>query len=171
MVETCAIAASKTGAVAAVSSIKVAAPVPELKGKTMHMATTIKVVAIIEWLKSISKHQVIKGTVLGDVVLKMSKVFDWPAEEISNKARKMAQEDKGEFSNQDADLLDKIKEGISGDVRGAIEDQEQQDRPRLQLAVAGNRLAVPTNASPPHLRVCARHRHRRHALLRRAYVL
>ena len=50
MEETHAIAASKKGAVAAVNVIKAAEPVPELKGKT----TTIKVVASIEWLKSIS---------------------------------------------------------------------------------------------------------------------
>ena len=50
MVEAYVIAASKAGAVAAVNAIKAAGPVPELKGKT----TAIKVVAIIEWLKSIS---------------------------------------------------------------------------------------------------------------------
>ena len=65
MAETYAIAASKTGAVAAVNAIKAAGPVPELKGKT----TATKVVAIIEWLKSISKHQIVKGTALGEVVL------------------------------------------------------------------------------------------------------
>ena len=62
--------ASKTGAVAAVSAIKAAEPEPEPKAKTM----AIKVVAIIEWLKSISKHQIAKGTALGEVVLKMSKL-------------------------------------------------------------------------------------------------
>ena len=54
MVETYAIAASKTGAVAAVNAVGAAEPVPELKGKT----TTIKVVSIS---KSISKHQIVKG--------------------------------------------------------------------------------------------------------------
>ena len=58
VVETHAIAAPKTGAMAAVDAIKAYESVPELKGKT----TAIKVVAIIEWLKSISKHQIIKGT-------------------------------------------------------------------------------------------------------------
>jgi len=90
MVETYAIAASKTGAVAAVNAIKAAEPVPELKGKN----TTIKVVAVIEWLKSVSKHQIIKGTPLGEVVFKMSKLFDWPAEEIADKAWELAREDK-----------------------------------------------------------------------------
>ena len=54
MVEAYAIAASKTGAVAAVNAIKAAEPVHELrvKGKAM----TIKVVAIIELLKSSCKH-------------------------------------------------------------------------------------------------------------------
>ena len=80
MVEGYAIAAPKTSAVAAVNAIQAAERVPELKGKT----TTIKVVAIIQWLKSISKHQIIKGTALGEVVLKMSKLFDWPAEEIKH---------------------------------------------------------------------------------------
>ena len=47
MVEMYAIAASKTGAVAAVNAIEAAEPVSELKGKT----TSINVVAIIEWLK------------------------------------------------------------------------------------------------------------------------
>ena len=82
MVETYAIAASKTGAVAAVNAIKAAEPVHELKGKT----TTIKVVAIIGWLKSVPKHQIAKGTALGGTVLKMSKLVDRPAEEIDNKA-------------------------------------------------------------------------------------
>ena len=92
MVEAYAIAASKTGAVSAVNrdAIKAAEPVPELKGKT----TAIDVVAIIEWLKSISKHQIVKGTALGEVVLKMSKLFDWPAEEIVDKAWGLAREDK-----------------------------------------------------------------------------
>ena len=78
MVETYAIAAPKKGAVTAVNAVKAADPVPKLKGKT----TAIKVVAIIEWLNSISSTslQVIKGTALGEVVLKMSKLFDWPAE-------------------------------------------------------------------------------------------
>ena len=58
MVETYAIAASKADAVAGVNAINIQAaePVPELKGKT----TAIKVVAIIKWLKSISKHQAVK---------------------------------------------------------------------------------------------------------------
>ena len=120
MVEMYAIVASKTGAmsVAAVNAIEAAEHVPELKGKT----TTIKVVAIIEWLMSISKHQVIKGTALGEVVLKMSKLFDWHAEEIVNKVWELAQQDKREFATQDVDVLDKVKEGISGDLWGAIED-------------------------------------------------
>ena len=64
MVETYAIAASKTGAVVAVNAIEAAEPVPELKGET----TAIKacVVAIIKWLKSISKHQIVKA--LGDSI-------------------------------------------------------------------------------------------------------
>ena len=60
MVEMYAIAASKAGAVAAVNAIEAAEPVPELKGKT----TAIKVVAIIAWLKLVTKHQIIKGTAL-----------------------------------------------------------------------------------------------------------
>ena len=119
VVETHAIAASKTGALAAVNAIKATVPVPELKGN----ATTIKVVAVIEWPKSISKHQVIKGTPLGEVVLKTSRLFDWPAEEIADNAWELAREDKHEFANQDADLLDKVKKGILGDLWGAIEDQ------------------------------------------------
>ena len=70
MVETYAVDAPKTGAVAAVNVIKAAEPVPELKGKTM----AIPVVAIIEWLK-------------------MSKNFDWPVEEIVDKAWELARED------------------------------------------------------------------------------
>ena len=125
MAEACAIASStrETGAVAAVhvNAIKAAAePVPELKGET----TTIKVVAIINWIKSISTHQVIKGTALGEVVLKMTELFDWPAEEIADKAWELACEDKREFVTQDANLLDKVEEGISGDLWGAIEDQD-----------------------------------------------
>ena len=135
MVETYAIAASKTGAVAAVNAIEADEPVPELKGKT----TTIKVVAIIEWLKSISKHQIVKGTALGEVVLKMSKLFDWPAEEIVEKAWELAREDKNQFANQDADLLEKVKEGISGDLWGAIEEQDpnlnRHGSDRVQLLI------------------------------------
>ena len=56
-------------------------------------------------------------------MLKMSKLFDWPAEEIVDKAWELAREDKNWFANQDADLLEKVKEGISGDLWGAIEDQ------------------------------------------------
>ena len=51
---------------------------------------------------------------LGEVLLKMSKLFDWRAEEIVNKAWELAREDKERYANQGADLLDKVKEGISG---------------------------------------------------------
>ena len=106
------------------NAIKADEPVPELKGKT----TTIKVVTIIEWLKSISKHQMVKGTALGEVVLKMSKLFDWPAEEIVDKAWELVREDKAGFATQDTDLLEKAKEGISGDLWGAIEDHGQDPK-------------------------------------------
>ena len=86
MAEAYAIAAPKAGAVAAVNAIQAAGPVPELKGKT----TTIKAVAIIEWPKLISKHQSIKGAALGEAVLKMSKLFAWPAEENVDKAWELA---------------------------------------------------------------------------------
>ena len=105
---------------AAVNAIKAAEPVHELKGN----ATTIKVVAIIEWLKSLSKHQMVTGAALGEVVLKMSKFFDWPAEEIVDKSWELVREDKAGFATQDADLLAKVKEGISGDLWGAIEEQD-----------------------------------------------
>ena len=70
---------------AAVNAIKAT---PDLKGKT----TTIKMVAVIEWLKSISKHQGIKGTPLGEVVLRMSRLFDWPAEENADNAWELARD-------------------------------------------------------------------------------
>ena len=146
MVETYAIAASKTGAVAAVNAIKAAEPVPELKGKT----TTIKVVAIIEWLKSISKHQIVKGTALGEVVLKMSKLFDWPAEEIVDKAWELAREDKTQFATQDADLLEKVKEGISGDLWSAIEEQDPK------TGTAAIALLIKAVVHRPHAVMAAR---------------
>ena len=65
-----------------------------------------------------------KETALGEAVLKMSKLFDWPAEEIVDKAWELAREDKDRFANQDADLLENAKEGISGDLWGAIKDQD-----------------------------------------------
>ena len=122
MVETYAIVVSKTSAAAAVNAIKAAEPVPELKRKT----TTVKVVAVIQWLKSISKHQIINVTPLGEVVLKMSRLLDWPAEEIADKAWELAREAKREFANQDADLLETAKEGIPGDIWGVIEDQDSK---------------------------------------------
>ena len=154
MVETYAIAAyaSKTGlgAVAAVNinAIQAAEPVPKLKGKT----TTIKVVAIIEWLKSISKHQIAKGTALGEVVLKMSKpeFFDWPAEEIVDKAWELAHKDKDQFANQDADLLEKAKEGISGDLWGAIEDRDPK------TGTAAIALLIKAVVHRPHAVMAAR---------------
>ena len=94
----------------------------ELKGGT----TTIKVVAIIEWIKSISKHPMVKGIVSigrsGAVVLKMDKLFDLKSGEIVDKTCELAREGKLKFANSDEDLLDKVKEGISGDLWGAIED-------------------------------------------------
>ena len=80
MVETYATATSKTGAVVAANAIRAAEPAPELKGKT----PAVEVLATIEWLKSISKHQIIKGTALAEVMLKTSKLFDWPVEEIAD---------------------------------------------------------------------------------------
>ena len=65
-------------------------------------------VAIVEWLKSMSKHHIVKGISLGEVVLKMSKLFDWPAEEIVDKAWELACEDKDRFANQDADCHDRL---------------------------------------------------------------
>ena len=146
MVETYAIAASKTGAVAALNAIKAAEPVPELKGKT----TIIKVVSIIEWPKSISKHQIVKGTALGKVVLKMSKLFDWPAEENDDKAWELAHKDKDKFATQDADLLEKVKEGISGDLWGAIEDQDPK------TGTAAIALLIKAVVHRPHAVMAAR---------------
>ena len=54
------------------------------------------------------------------------KLFDWPAEEIVDKAWELARKDKDQFATQDADLLEKAKQGISGDLWGAIEDQYPQ---------------------------------------------
>ena len=64
MVESYAIAAPRSGAQAAVQEIKATEPVPELKGKV----TTVKAAALVEWIKSISKHHSGKGTTLGKVV-------------------------------------------------------------------------------------------------------
>ena len=97
-------------------------------------------VTIIEWPKAISTHQIIKGAALGKVVLKMSKLFDWPrpAEEIADKAWELAREDRSRFANQDANLLEKAKEGISGDLWGAIEDQD----PKTGTACAAIDIAL-----------------------------
>ena len=126
------------------------AVVPELKGKT----TAIKVVAITEWLKSISKHQISKGTALGEVVLtmaqSMSKLFDWPVEEIADKAWELAREDKGRFVTQDAGLLEKAKEGISGDR--AIEDQDQ----KAGTLTAAAALLIKALVHRPHSVMAAR---------------
>ena len=53
---------------AAVQAIKATDPVLELKGKV----TTVKVTALVEWIKSISKHHSVKGTTLGKVVAAMA---------------------------------------------------------------------------------------------------
>ena len=50
---------------------------------------------------------------MGEVVLKMSKLFDWTAEEIVGKAWELAREDEGRSATQDEGLLEKAKEGIS----------------------------------------------------------
>ena len=89
MVESYAIAASRSSAQADVQAIKATEPVHELKGK----ATTVKVAALVEWIKSISKHHSVKGTTLGKVVAAMAKLFDWPADEIADTAWKQSQED------------------------------------------------------------------------------
>ena len=120
MVESYAIAASRSGAQAAVQAIKATEPVPELKGKV----TTVKVTALVEWIKSISKHHSVKGTTLGKVVAAMAKLFDWPADEIADTAWEQAQEDPMMFKIQDVDLLEKVKEGLSNDLWGAIEDSD-----------------------------------------------
>ena len=120
MVESYAIAASRSGAQAAVQAIKATEPVPELKGKV----TTVKVTALVEWIKSISKHHSVKGTTLGKVVAAMAKLFDWPADEIADTAWEQAQEDPMMFKIQDVDLLEKVKEGLSNDLWGTIEDND-----------------------------------------------
>ena len=78
MVESYAIAASRSGAKAAVQATKATEPVPELKGKV----TTGKVAAFAGWVKSrsISKHHSAKGTTLGKAVAAIAKLYDWPAE-------------------------------------------------------------------------------------------
>ena len=69
MAESYAIAASRPGAQTAEHAIKATEPVPELKGKV----TIVKVTALVEWIKSISKHHSVKGTTLGKVVAAMAK--------------------------------------------------------------------------------------------------
>ena len=53
----------------------------------------------------------------------MSKLFDWPADKIADKAWELAQEDKAEFATQDEELLNKTNEGISVELWSAIEDR------------------------------------------------
>ena len=120
MVESYAIAASRSGAQAAVQAIKATEPVPELKGKV----TTVKVPELVEWIKSISKHHSVKGTALGKVVAAMANLFDWPADEIAETAWEQAQEDSMMFTIQDVDLLEKAKAGLSSGLWGAIEDSD-----------------------------------------------
>ena len=116
MVESYAIAASRSGAQAAVQAIKATEPVPELKGKV----ATVKVTALVEWTKSISKHHSAKGT-LRKVVEAMAKLFEWPA---ADTAWEQAQEDPMMFKIQDVDFLEKVKEGLLDDLWGTIEDSD-----------------------------------------------
>ena len=88
-------------------AIKATEPVPDLKGKV----TTVKVTALVEWIKSISKHHSVKGTTLGKVVAAMAKLFDWPADEIADTAWEQAQEDPMMFKIQVVDLLGKGQRG------------------------------------------------------------
>ena len=101
-------------------AIKATEPVPELKGKV----TTVKVTALVEWIKSISKHHSAKGMTLGKVVATMAKLLDWPADEIADTAWEQAQEDPTMFKIQDVDLLKKVKEGLSNGLWGTIEDSD-----------------------------------------------
>ena len=89
MVELYAIAASQFRAQAAVQAIKATKLVPELKGKV----TTVRVAALVEWIKSISKRHSDKGTTLGKAMAAMAKLFNWPANEITETAWEQAQED------------------------------------------------------------------------------
>ena len=57
MVESYTIATSQSGAQAAMQAINATEPVPMLKGKV----TTVKVTALVEWIKSISKHHSANG--------------------------------------------------------------------------------------------------------------
>ena len=103
---------------AAVNAIKAAEPVPELKGTT----TIIKVVSIIECLKSISKHQIIKGTALGEVVLKMNKLFDWhglPKRSSTKLGSWLVRTKAGLRIKIQICWKSLVKEGISGDLWGA----------------------------------------------------
>ena len=56
--------------------------------------------------------------------LPMAKLFDWPADEIADTAWEQAQEDPTMFKIQDVDLLEKVKEGLSNDLWGTIEDSD-----------------------------------------------
>ena len=69
------------------------------------------------------------------MVLKMIKLFDWPVEEIVDKAWELVREDQAGFATQDADLLEKAKEGISGDLWGAIKDQEKTGTAAIALLI------------------------------------
>ena len=79
---------------------------------------------MVEWIKSVSKRHSVKGTTLGKVVAAMAKLFDWPADEIADTAWEQAQEDPMMFKIQDVDLLEKVKEGLSNDLWGTIEDSD-----------------------------------------------
>ena len=101
MVESYANAASRSGAQATVQAIKATEPVPELKGKV----TTVKATALVEWIKSISKHHSVRGTTfnnLGEGCEMMAERFDWPADEIADTAWEQAQEDPTLFQIQES---------------------------------------------------------------------
>ena len=85
-------------------------------------------------------------------MLKMSKLFDWPAEGIVDKAGawEQAREEKPQFTNQDADLLENVKEGISGDLWGAIEDQDSK------MGTAAIALPIKAVVHRPHAVMAAR---------------
>ena len=79
---------------------------------------------MVEWITYISKHHLVKGTALGKAVAAMAKLFSWPADEIADTAWEQAQEDPVMFKIQDVDLLEKVKEGLSNDLWGTIEDSD-----------------------------------------------
>ena len=107
-----AIAASKTGAEAAVKAIKAAEPLPQLKGKL----SKLTIAALQKWMKAVARHESMAGQTMATVIGKMVKMMDYEPEQVVVKTLEELNLTEADIVEEDVMLAGKLQDSLSTEM-------------------------------------------------------